>query len=215
MYICEKEKEKKMKKFKFLVVAFLLALMVVPQTVFAQENSYTDENNYQQINQDEDYEFIELSREEFIKQIAENNNITYDEAEIKVNITDLKGINDSISRGEITTKGLETKYGYFTSRFYTPSDTNPNPEFSTHAYYGVYASYALPTGSTSWSLRKFIAIHDVFIKAGNGFTKVIVISKNANITSSYNIKFSAIIRMKRDQPLHTYVDYNVNKNFGL
>lgn len=32
-----------MKKFKLLVVVFLLALMVVPQTVFAQENSYIDD----------------------------------------------------------------------------------------------------------------------------------------------------------------------------
>lgn len=204
-----------MKKIKLLLAIILCAVVVFPTAISAEDNDKGNEDDLQQGQQDDDYEFIELSREEFIKQIADLNDISYEQAEIKVNVNDLKGINDAMVRGEIITKGLETRYGYFTSRFYTPSDTNPNPEFSTHAFYGVYASYTLPTGSTSWSLRKFIAIHDVFIKAGNEFTKVTVISKNANITSSYNIKFSAIIKMKRNQPLHHYVDYTVAKNFGL
>ncbi|MDQ0359439.1 hypothetical protein [Breznakia pachnodae] len=204
-----------MKKIKLLLAILLCTLVVVPTAISAEENTSNDDNNSQQVQQDDDYEFVELSREEFIKEIADLNNISYEEAEIKVNVNNLEGFNDAIVRGEKMPRALETRYGYFTSRFYTPTDTDRRPEISTNAYYGVYASYYLPTGSTSWSLRKFLAIHDVFIYAGNSYTAVKVQSKNANITSAYNIKFSALIQMKRDQLLHVYINYTVTRNFGL
>lgn len=198
-----------MKKIKLFIVMMMCALVVVPTTISAEEN------DTQQVQQDDDYEFVELSREEFINHIAELNDLTYSEAEIQVSGNDFEGISAAIARGERMPRALELRYGYFTSRFYTPSDTKRDPAGSTNAYYGVYASYYLPTGSTSWSSRKFNAIHDTFIYAGNGSSLVTVYTKNANITSVYNIKFSAKFKMKRNLPGMYYVDYTVTTNFGL
>lgn len=195
-----------MKNIKILLILFVFSLFLMPVQVSAEneDNEKTDE-----------FEFVELSKAEFIQHIATNNDISFEEATILVEEKDNQGFIDAANRGEIMPRGLSLRYGYFKAIFYTPSDPKPDPLGSTCAEYGVYASYYLPDANSSWASRKFNAIHDSFVLPNNNYTAVVVHSKSANITGSHNIKFSAIFDMKRNFPQHYYVKYTINHNFGL
>ncbi|MFV0395786.1 MAG: hypothetical protein ACK5LC_15600 [Coprobacillaceae bacterium] len=197
-----------MKKVKLALIAFICTMFIVPiNTVNAEGNEIIEEEVFQF----EEPVFIEQTKEEFVSDIAEINSITYEEALARVDAEDAKGISEAVARGERLPRALKLYYGYFRGT----KTESANLFLSIGITYGVYASYYLPTGSTSWSSRKYNKIHDVFVNAATGSTVLSVEHKAANITSQYRIQFDATYLIKSNVPFQSYNRRSVRTYFDL
>lgn len=197
-----------MKKIKFLLTITVCILFIIPVSIHAEEKISNNTNIIDESDSISDVEFVDLSREEFNSKIAENNGITYNEARDRTNKLELQGLAEMAANGEIMPRALNAKQGYFKANYYTSNSI-------IYATFGVYATYYLPSGNTSWTARKFTAVHDKFVYAGTYMTLVNTLSCSAPITNQYTIGFAAIIDMKTNMPGMYYVKYNIRYNFGL
>ena len=170
-----------MKIFKsiFLVLPLLFNVISLnSETVFAAENPIC-KTKADRIETAQFQFFEELTYEEYVTAIAEENKISYSEVE-----NDLISSHDHINLQ--TTKAYETRYG----RFYNLYNYSTGAVMtSVNAYTvrcGIYATYEVD--SSNWQLRQFTNINSTYIEPGtSGMTIDRVNSLYANITGSTSV----------------------------
>lgn len=124
-----------------------------------------------------DYEYRELTYEEYVQAVAEAEHITYNAAEARVSLG---------TRGNTRA----ATYGEFT-RYY---DLNDAPLNSYKIKYGVLATWYSPSSSEPWSSRKWMTMHATLLEPGENVRGFTYYSKNASITSNYIINYYASVK---------------------
>ncbi len=195
---------------KLFIALIMISSILIPSAnqIEATSHNLTSNPSLTSENQSEDTTVVELSKEEFVKQVATRKGISTTQAEQEIDRVDFQNLVNSFSMGRRMPKSLYLKYGYF-QRQHCSGDG------MICATYGVYASYYLPDSNSPWSSRYFNGVHDSYLYASNFAALVKLYSKSAFISNSYTIVFAANFDMKRDAPFNWYVNYKINTNFGL
>ena len=168
-----------MKKNLLIALSALLCFGVIfTRNVYGKEKVDTSPNESNSIF--ENYEYEELSYEEYISELVKSENISYNEAVSKVNVT---------TRGNVRA----ATYGKFTE-LYDVYNKVPASQPEYKFRYGVLATWYSPSYSEPWSARKWTQIHSVLVEPGNMVKNFTCYSKSAVITSNYIINFYASVK---------------------
>ncbi|MCR0316604.1 hypothetical protein MKA27_19640 [[Clostridium] innocuum] len=159
-----------------LSISMLFGLSLSNGIINAKSQQKTSESN-NIMETANDYEYKELTYEEYVQAVSEAEHITYSAAEARVNL---------VTRGN----ARAATYGEF-SRYYDLYDAALN---SYKIKYGVLATWYSPGPSEPWSSRKWMTIHATLLEPGNNVKGFTYYSKNATITSNYIINYYASVK---------------------
>lgn len=195
------EKKLIMKKMMKMLIIALLVIFGSGIPVLGRENI-----NEQTVASFDPSKMVEteLTREEYITQVAMSKGIGYEEAEAIIDQ------NESKMSNNLAVQPFSYQKHY--SRFsYSFDYTNPNQSISESSSKaitcGVFATYYID--SANWQLRYFSSVDEPFVQYGYSIDEMIVFYKTAAITNSTTITYNASMRYSGGH----VTDYDVQKTY--
>ena len=122
----------------------------------------------------------ELSYEEYVKGVAANENISYEEAEAQIRKND---------ETRMVPYSYQKKYSRFSQSYSATNGELVSQSYSYGVHLGVYATYYVD--SSNWQLRYFSSIDNIFVEINNGVQSLTVYNKTAQIIDPIKISYHA------------------------
>lgn len=171
-----------MKIYKDLIILTLLTIglsLGAIKPVYASDEEITDSKS-SSVETVKFQFFEELTYEEYISGIAEENQITFSEA------AQIVSKNNKVETD--STYAYETRYGRFYNLYNYATGDIMNTVDSYTVRCGIYATYEVD--SSNWQLRQFTNINSTYLEPGTSSMSINQIySLYSNITSSTSVYY--------------------------